>query len=116
MQTQPRARDTPRRIRNRLRQRVSAGSARPALVGKRPRENPIARARRIWHPDQTHVLIAIAISFFLIVVLGVPFTLWWWKLADRWADSEHKRFKEKPEQREEVVIPGTQDQEPPTLP
>jgi hypothetical protein len=32
----------------------------------------------------------------LVVVLGVPFTLWWWKIADRWASDEHKRFKPKP--------------------
>lgn len=31
----------------------------------------------------------------LIAVLGVPFTLWWWKIGDRWADEEHKRFKPK---------------------
>ena len=29
----------------------------------------------------------------LVVVIGVPFTLWWWKIADRWASDEHKRFK-----------------------
>ena len=29
----------------------------------------------------------------LIVVVGAfIFTLAWWKIADRWADSEHKRF------------------------
>jgi len=29
----------------------------------------------------------------LIVVVGaLVFTLAWWKIADRWADSEHKRF------------------------
>lgn len=29
----------------------------------------------------------------LIVIVGaVPATLWWWKIADRWADAEHKRF------------------------
>lgn len=31
----------------------------------------------------------------LIFVIGIPFTLWWWKMADRWADAEHKRFKPK---------------------
>lgn len=29
----------------------------------------------------------------LIVVLGVPFVLIWWRVADRWADDKHKRFK-----------------------
>lgn len=28
----------------------------------------------------------------LCAVLGVPATLAWWKVADRWADAEHKRF------------------------
>lgn len=28
----------------------------------------------------------------LCVVLGVPGTLLWWKVADKWADAEHKRF------------------------
>lgn len=31
----------------------------------------------------------------LCVILGVPFTLWWWREADKWADAEHKRFKPK---------------------
>jgi hypothetical protein len=31
----------------------------------------------------------------LCVLLGVPFTLWWWREADKWADTEHKRFKAK---------------------
>ena len=29
----------------------------------------------------------------LVLVFGVPFLLLWWKIADSWADSEHKRFK-----------------------
>ncbi len=33
----------------------------------------------------------------LIVMIGVPVTLWWWKQADKWADAEHKRFHEKSE-------------------
>lgn len=40
----------------------------------------------------------------LVLVLGIPFTLWWWKQADKWYDAEHKRFKEKPDQRERVVV------------
>lgn len=27
------------------------------------------------------------------LVLGTPFVLIWWRLADNWADEEHKRFK-----------------------
>jgi hypothetical protein len=40
----------------------------------------------------------------LVVVIGIPFTLWWWKQADKWADAEHRRFKEKPEERDKVVV------------
>ena len=32
----------------------------------------------------------------LCVLIGVPGTLLWWRIADKWADSEHKRFPEKP--------------------
>ena len=28
----------------------------------------------------------------LVIVLSVPVTLAWWKIADRWADEEHRRF------------------------
>ena len=38
---------------------------------------------------------ALLIVLVLIFVIGIPFTLWWWKMADRWADAEHKRFKSK---------------------
>lgn len=48
----------------------------------------------------------------LVVVIGIPFTLWWWKLADKWADREHKRFKVKTDTRERVVIKNNQDQQP----
>lgn len=40
----------------------------------------------------------------LVVVLGIPFTLWWWKQADKWADKEHKRFRVKEDTRERVVV------------
>jgi len=33
------------------------------------------------------------ITAVLVLVVGVPFLLLWWKIADSWADSEHKRFK-----------------------
>lgn len=32
----------------------------------------------------------------LCVVLGVPGTLLWWRIADKWADAEHKRFPTRP--------------------
>ncbi|MBK7403112.1 MAG: hypothetical protein IPJ41_00415 [Phycisphaerales bacterium] len=28
----------------------------------------------------------------LVILLGVPFVLIWWRIADRWADDKHKRF------------------------
>lgn len=40
----------------------------------------------------------------LILLLGVPFTLWWWRKADQWADAEHRRFKPRPDTRERVVV------------
>lgn len=42
----------------------------------------------------------------LVLVLGIPFTLWWWKQADKWYDAEHKRFKVKEDTRERVVVKG----------
>lgn len=36
---------------------------------------------------------ALIVVLVLIFAVGIPFTLWWWKMADRWADAEHKRFK-----------------------
>ncbi len=45
----------------------------------------------------------------LIAVLGVPFTLWWWKVGDQWADAEHKRFKPKEtEPVDKVVVKKSQ--------
>ena len=44
------------------------------------------------------------ISIALTGILGVPFVLLWWRLADQWADSEHKRFKVDRDTRERVVI------------
>jgi hypothetical protein len=31
----------------------------------------------------------------VVLLLGVPFVLIWWRIADRWADEEHKRFKDR---------------------
>lgn len=41
-----------------------------------------------------------------ILLIGPPFTLWWWKVGDKWADAEHKRFKPKAEDSsvERVVV------------
>ena len=40
----------------------------------------------------------------LILTLGVPFTLWWWKEADKWADKEHRRFRTKKEEPQERIV------------
>ncbi len=48
----------------------------------------------------TSIIVIVA----LILLLGVPFTLWWWKLADKWADAEHRRFRDKKDDRERVVV------------
>ncbi len=48
--------------------------------------------------------IAIPVILF-IAVAGSFVALWWWKLADRWMEEEHKRFKTKPKTGpDEVVI------------
>jgi hypothetical protein len=39
-----------------------------------------------------------------IAVIAPPFTLLWWRQADKWADAEHKRFKVKVDTRERVVV------------
>jgi hypothetical protein len=43
----------------------------------------------------------------LVAVLGPLFTLWWWKIGDKWADAEHRRFQDKPDTREKVVMKPT---------
>lgn len=41
----------------------------------------------------------------LVVVVGVPFTLWWWRQADKWMDAEHRRFRAPPaDARPRVVV------------
>lgn len=41
----------------------------------------------------------------IVGVLTVVGTLAWWKLADRWVDEEHKRFKTKADQsRTDAVV------------
>jgi hypothetical protein len=52
------------------------------------------------------------ISIALTGILGVPFVLLWWRLADRWADAEHKRFKVTTDTRERIVIKDFKAQEP----
>ena len=31
----------------------------------------------------------------VVLLLGVPFVLFWWRIADRWATKEHKRFRDR---------------------
>lgn len=60
------------------------------------------------HIVETVMWICIA----LCIVLGVPFTLLWWRDMDKWADAEHKKFKpkEKKPVGTTVVIRSTQSQ------
>ncbi|MGD9789900.1 MAG: hypothetical protein AB7Q00_03450 [Phycisphaerales bacterium] len=55
------------------------------------------------------VTTSIVVIVGLILLLGVPFTLWWWKLADKWADAEHRRFRDKKDERERVVVDDEAD-------
>jgi 4-hydroxybenzoate polyprenyltransferase len=49
----------------------------------------------------------LVLSVIGIVFIGaVVFTLIWWRLADRWADDEHKRFKSKGGPAERVIVQG----------
>ncbi len=50
------------------------------------------------------MLTAIVVTSVLVVVIGVPFTLWWWRVADQWADAEHRRFKTPVDDRERITI------------
>jgi hypothetical protein len=43
------------------------------------------------HIVETVMWICIA----LCIVLGIPFTLLWWRDMDTWADAEHRKFKPK---------------------
>lgn len=45
----------------------------------------------------------------LVFVIGIPFTLWWWKQADKWADAEHRRFEVKSDPRERIVVAASPD-------
>jgi hypothetical protein len=33
----------------------------------------------------------------LTLIVGSVFVIIWWRIADQWADEEHKRFKDKPD-------------------
>jgi len=46
----------------------------------------------------------------LVVLVGIPFTLWWWKQADKWADAEHRRFKVKSDNRPRTVVKTAKEQ------
>ncbi len=39
------------------------------------------------------MLTPIIVTVVVVLVGGVVFTLLWWRIADRWADAEHKRFR-----------------------
>jgi hypothetical protein len=54
----------------------------------------------------------------LCIVIGVPGTLLWWRIADKWADSEHKRFPARPERQGQQPGPSPTvvDLDPPAGP
>lgn len=47
----------------------------------------------------------------VVLVLGVPFVLVWWRLADNWADDEHKRFKDTQDEGPEPTVVRRSDVE-----
>ena len=50
------------------------------------------------------------VSVALSAIIGVPFTLWYWKRIDKGAPPEERRFKEKSDARERVQIDTTPSQ------
>ncbi len=57
----------------------------------------------------------------ILLVGGVVFTLWWWKLADKWASAENRRFRKQGlrggpagEGPTRVVIKGFEKRPPPS--
>jgi len=51
------------------------------------------------------------VSVVLSAVIGVPFTLWYWKRIDQGAKPGERRFKEKVDDRERVTIDTSKDSE-----
>ena len=47
----------------------------------------------------------------VVLVFGVPFVLIWWRLADNWADDEHKRFKARRDEGPEPTVVRRSDVE-----
>jgi hypothetical protein len=47
-------------------------------------------------PSCVHIVETVMwICIALCIVLGVPFTLLWWRDMDKWADAEDRKFKPK---------------------
>ena len=51
---------------------------------------------RWWSCDRAILMDPLILLGLIVIIGAVPATLWWWKIADRWADGEHKRFATKP--------------------
>ena len=50
------------------------------------------------------------LGFFILcvvgcIVIGVPFTLWYWKQADKWAESERQRNEQRRQAHERSEAP-----------
>lgn len=53
------------------------------------------------------------LSLAAIVLIGTPFTYYWFRWSDRWADAEKKRFKDSGEKKKEprrVVIKSDENE------
>lgn len=52
------------------------------------------------------------LSVALSAIIGVPFTLWYWKRIDKGAKPNERRFKDKSDTRERVTIDTTPTEQP----
>lgn len=54
--------------------------------------------------SMSNLAIVMWVSIALSAIIGVPFTIWYWKRIDKDAPLADRRFKEKVDQRERVTI------------
>ncbi|MDX2131592.1 MAG: hypothetical protein SFY69_06045 [Planctomycetota bacterium] len=49
----------------------------------------------------------------LVVVIGVPFTLWWWRVLDKFLPAHQRRFAPPPpDSRERIVVKSARADHP----
>lgn len=51
-----------------------------------------------------NVTVVMWVSVALSAIVGVPFTLWYWKRIDKGAKPNERRFREKADDRERVPV------------